>query len=72
MQTPDIWNNPDKASKLSQELTENKNTVAEVTGWESKIADCLLLLELYDESQDESLWEELQNDIEKLETELTQ
>ena len=72
MQTPDIWNNPDKASKLSQELTENKNTVAEVTGWESKIADCLLLLELYDESQDESLWEELQNDLEKLEAELTQ
>ena len=29
-------------------------------------------MELYDESQDESLWEELQNNIEKLETELTQ
>ena len=38
--------------------------------WDKTIEDCNLLVELYNETEDESLWEELQNDIEKLEKEL--
>ena len=38
--------------------------------WDKTIDDCNLLVELYNETEDESLWEELQNDIEKLEKEL--
>ena len=38
--------------------------------WDKIIDDCNLLVELYNETEDESLWEELQNDIEKLEKEL--
>lgn len=53
-------------------MTENKNIIEEVTRWEGAVADCLLLAELYDESGDESLWEELQTNLEKLEDELTQ
>lgn len=70
LQSEDIWNNPQKASKLSQELNEYKSTIEQVQNWDKTIEDCNLLVELYNETEDESLWEELQNDIEKLEKEL--
>ena len=70
LQSEDIWNNPQKASKLSQELNEYKSTIEQAQNWDKTIEDCNLLVELYNETEDESLWEELQNDIEKLEKEL--
>ena len=38
--------------------------------WEKTLEDCNLLVELYNETEDESLWEELQSNIEQLEKEL--
>ena len=38
--------------------------------WEKNLEDCNLLVELYNETEDESLWEELQSNIEQLEKEL--
>ena len=70
LQSEDIWSAPQKASKLSQELNEYKSEITQVKNWDKTIDDCNLLVELYNETEDESLWEELQNDIEKLEKEL--
>lgn len=70
LQSETIWSNPQKAAKLSQELTEYKNTLTQVSDWERQIEDCNVLIELYNETEDESLWEELQNNIEHLEKEM--
>lgn len=51
-------------------MTEHKNTLEQADKWEKTIDDCNLLIELYNESEDESLWEELQNTLESLEKEL--
>lgn len=51
-------------------MTEHKNTLEQAEKWEKTIDDCNLLIELYNESEDESLWEELQNTLESLEKEL--
>lgn len=70
LQSEDIWKDPKEAASISQEVTEYKNTLARVDKWEKTIEDCKVLMELYNESEDESLWEELQNNLEMLETEL--
>ena len=51
-------------------MTEHKNTLEQAEKWDRTIDDCNLLIELYNESEDESLWEELQNTLESLEKEL--
>ena len=55
---------------MSQELNEYKSEIERAQNWDKTIEDCNLLVELYDETQDESLWEVLQNNIESLEKEL--
>ncbi len=70
LQSEDIWSDPQKASKMSQELTEYKSEIEQAKNWDKTIEDCNLLVELYEETEDESLWEELQNNIEALEKEL--
>ncbi len=55
---------------MSQELNEYKSEIERAQNWDKTLEDCNLLVELYDETQDESLWEELQNNIESLEKEL--
>ena len=70
LQSEDIWSDPQKASKLSQDLNEYKSNIEQVQNWEKNLEDCNLLVELYNETEDESLWEELQSNIEQLEKEL--
>lgn len=72
LQSEDIWTDPKLAANLSQELTEYKNTLQKVDNWDKSLEDCNVLLELYNETEDESLWEELQNTLELLEKELTE
>ena len=55
---------------MSQELNEYKSEIERAQNWDKTLEDCNLLVELYDKTQDESLWEELQNNIESLEKEL--
>lgn len=71
LQHPAVWQEPEKASKLSQQLTEYKNVVSLSKSWDSAVEDSEILLELYNESEDESIWEELQNNLDKLESDLT-
>ena len=55
---------------MSQELNETISVLEQVDNWDKTIDDCNLLVELYNETEDESLWEELQNNIDVLEKEL--
>ena len=70
LQSDDVWQNPQNAAKISQELTELKNELSRLEKWQQLLVDSNLLMELYNESDDESLWEELQTNIEILEQEL--
>lgn len=53
-------------------MTEYKNTLAQTQNWDKQIDDCNVLIELYNETEDESLWEELQNTLEELEKEMNE
>ena len=70
LQSEDIWKTPDEAAALSQELTEHKNNVDLTKRWDKILEDCNVLIELYNETEDESIWEELQNNIESLDEEM--
>lgn len=70
LQSEDIWKDPKEAAKISQQVTEYKNELARQDKWDKTIDDCKVLIELYNETEDESLWEELQNNLDTLEKEL--
>lgn len=70
LQAEDIWKDPQTAAKISQEVNEYKNELARLTKWDKLIDDSKVLIELYNEEDDESLWEELQYNLEFLEKEL--
>ena len=70
LQAEDIWKDPQTAAKISQEVNEYKNELARLTKWEKLIDDSKVLMELYNEEDDESLWEELQYNLDFLEKEL--
>lgn len=57
---------------MSQELTEYKTTLTKAQNWDKSIDDCNVLVELYNETEDESLWEELENTLDNLEKELNE
>ena len=69
LQQPDLWQNQELYTKLSQELKELKNIIEISNNWNNKISDCEILLELA-ESDKESL-EELTSNLKKLEEELS-
>lgn len=53
-------------------MTEYKNTIEKAQNWDKTIDDCNVLIELYNETEDESLWEELQNSLDELEKEMNE
>lgn len=57
---------------MSQELTEYKTTLTKAQNWDKSIEDCNVLVELYNETEDDSLWEELENTLDNLEKELNE
>ena len=68
LQNPDIWQNQEKYTKLSQELKENKNILEIANNWDNKLSDCEVLLEL--EQEDEDSHKELCSNLKQLEDEL--
>ena len=69
LQQPDLWQNQELYTKLSQELKETKNVLEISNNWDNKISDCEVLFELAD-SDKESL-EELSSNLKQLEEELS-
>ena len=70
LQDPNIWNDPQKAQSLSQQLSELKNSFDELKSWESQAEDVEVLIELSQEENDSSVYEEIAEHISKLTKEL--
>ena len=71
LQSEDIWRAPQEAAKISQEVNELKLEISRQEKWDKMIEDSKVLIELYNETDDETFWEELQSTLEFLEKELT-
>ncbi len=52
--SPDLWDDPDQARRVSRHLARNESLFEKVGGLESKIDDAETLLELADEAGDEA------------------
>lgn len=70
MQNPDIWNDQKQAGELSRKLNDLKKILTQQNDWQSLFEDTQILLELAEESGDESLEQEAVENIEKLSKEL--
>jgi peptide chain release factor 2 len=70
LQNPDVWNNPQEAQKLAQELSEIKNSFEEYNNWKSQAEDIEVLIQLAEEEQDESVFPEIEESLAKLTSEL--
>jgi len=67
---PEYWNNPEEAQKSQQKLGDLKNTVATFDKLSESFDDVLTMLELADESGDESLLPEIRELANKARTKL--
>ena len=52
LQEPDLWQNQELYTKLSQELKEAKNIVAISENWDKNLSDCEVLIELAQEDKE--------------------
>jgi len=70
MAEPDFWSNPQQAQEISQKLAHNKEDVNLFNKLRSRSEDTETLLELAESENDESLSEEIKNELTSLEKEL--
>lgn len=70
LQDPSVWENPELSAKISQELKENKDVLAQVETWETILSDSEVLIELYEESQDEETAKEAFDHLKELDKQL--
>ena len=70
LQDSDVWSNPELSSKISQEIKESKDNLEKVEGWQKLVSDIDTLFELYEETKDDSLIDELLSSINQLRTQL--
>ena len=66
---PDVWNDPNEARKLNQELSSNQEVLTSWRSVEGKLGDLRLFLEMVDEN-DESEMGELESTSKSLDAEL--
>ena len=66
LQSPDVWSNQDLASSLGAQVREKKDNLALIDSWNAILDDVEVAIEL----ADESLFEETQASLKKLEHEL--
>ena len=55
LENPDIWNDPERATKISKEKAQLDGVIDTITGLEATLADADAMLELAVEAEDESL-----------------
>ncbi len=70
MEDPSIWEDPDFAQKLGQERASLEKVVETLTKLETGVSDCMEMLELAQEEQDQDLVDEVSADLEALEQDL--
>ena len=70
MEEPDFWNNPAKAAKISAELKNLKDTVAQIDGLGRQYEDIEVLIEMGYEEDDPAVAEEIGTLLKALKDEL--
>lgn len=70
MQLPETWQNQILSIKISQDLKEKKDTIALIESFQQTLDDFPVLLEMVVEENDENLFNELDNNLKKLQKEL--
>ena len=66
MASPDFWNNPDRANKLSKEAKNLKDTVEECEAMEQSYEDIEVLIAMGNEENDASMIEEVRSELDSL------
>ena len=65
LENPDIWNDPERATKISKEKAQLDGVIDTITGLETTLADADAMLELAVEAEDESLLKDVQSELDK-------
>ncbi len=66
MASPDFWNDPDKANKLTREAKNLKDTVEACEGMQSTYEDIGVLIEMGNEENDSSMIDEVRSELDTL------
>ena len=72
MEDPDIWQNPQFAQELGQEKSSLEKIVNTLGGVANGVTDCMDMLELAAEEQDQDLVDEVTKDLDNIETNLAE
>ena len=63
MESPELWNDPERATKISKEKSQLDAIINTITGLETTIEDAAAMLELAVEADDESLLSDVQQEL---------
>ncbi len=69
---PDFWDDQSKAQDTLQELSDYKASLTQLTTWQASLDDTLAILELLQDDQDDTLFQEAQTTVARLSQELDQ
>ena len=69
---PDFWDDQSKAQDTLQELSDYKASLSQLTTWRASLDDTMAILELLQEDQDDTLFQEAQTTVASLSQELDQ
>ncbi len=65
---PSFWNNPDVANKITQEIKQSRDTIEEYEKLCTRLEDAIALAEMAIEENDDSFVEEVESELEAIET----
>lgn len=63
MESPELWNDPERATKISKEKSQLDGIINTITGLETTLEDAAAMLELAVEADDESLLADVQGEL---------
>ncbi|MBQ2645284.1 peptide chain release factor 2 [bacterium] len=70
LQKPSVWENAELSSKISKELKDAKDTLAQIMSWRQTLEDVEVMFELYEECKEEYLLKDCEKYLKKLLKEL--
>ncbi|MGF1521748.1 MAG: peptide chain release factor 2 [Leptolyngbyaceae cyanobacterium] len=63
---PELWDDPDKAQQILQDLNDSKAQLEQINQWQSSLEDTEAILELLEEDADEALFNEAQGTLSEM------
>lgn len=63
LENPELWNDPERATKISKEKALLDNVIGVITALDEKLADARAMLDLAVEAEDESLLGDVQAEL---------